>query len=578
MKKSFKKFLALVLAGALLTGTLAACGSKEEEQAPTPTPAADNTPAADPTPAPADTIVDVPADVVPGIDGYVAFDSEVNLRIPVYDRGEVTLHPVGDNFWSNYLQEKFGDQYNIKLEFVPIERWEQMRDYALLAAGGILPTFLMEYDYWRVATWVADGYMTPYNLEEFAFVAPTYYQRMVDSGQMTYTTMQGQTYFALAERPLGYTNYRFVDFVRMDWLREVGYDYVPTGYEDEMKAMQLIKDAGLCDYPLNGQAVTGTGSDQNYHMRGFPMNESEWAMYSSLGIYAMGWEPAKEFLRRENEKYHRGFLHPEYFITDTDTAHARFINGESYIYSDYLSPTMDKLVAFYEQNPGAELAIKPAHMPGGEDSAVYRVDNPFGMCIGFSSQATADEIKAAWMYFEWLSQEENLFEFAWGFEGENHNIVDGVPVAVGDYDGPYKQGNGGNKDYWCVVVEARVVGASEVEDIVAANVPQGLPQDFYAMVLQRTRDQIDLTNQGYGIIDPLFGEVIELEAEYREALSAMYIESRDKLVMGSPDEFSVLYDELSEAYNNAGFAEITAARLALFDKGVSSRLPEQARK
>ncbi|MBD5457917.1 MAG: hypothetical protein HDR27_05010, partial [Lachnospiraceae bacterium] len=56
-----------------------------------------------------------------------------------------------------------------------------MTDYALLAAADDLPTILMEYDYPKVAQWANDGYLTTYDLNEFAQVAPTYYQRMVDN-------------------------------------------------------------------------------------------------------------------------------------------------------------------------------------------------------------------------------------------------------------------------------------------------------------------------------------------------------------------------------------------------------------
>ena len=63
------------------------------------------------------------------------------------------------------------------------------------------------------------------------------------------------------------------------------------------------------------------------------------------------------------------------------------------------------------------------------------------MIVGFSNTASDDELKAAWMYMEWLSQPENLYTFQWGIEGENYNLdEDGNPVTVSDYNGDYKQG------------------------------------------------------------------------------------------------------------------------------------------
>jgi putative aldouronate transport system substrate-binding protein len=196
------------------------------------------------------------------------------------------------------------------------------------------------------------------------------------------------------------------------------------------------------------------------------------------------------------------------------------------------------------------------------------------MTIGFSSQATKDEIKAAWMYLEWMTQDENLFPFAWGVEGETYTMVGGTPTPVAGYEGEYKQGFNSNKDYWCVTVESRVVGLSGIEDILKANVPAGLPQDFYEEMLQKYKDQVELYDQGYGIIDPLFAEVIAEEAEYRDSLSSRYIEYRDKLVMCAPDKFDALYEQYSKEYWDEGFGEIVEKRLELYKAGKTSVLPK----
>jgi len=420
--------------------------------------------------------------------------------------------------------------------------------------------------------------MTPFDMEEFAFVAPDYYNRMIELGTLHYSEMQGDTYLVLAERPFSNTNYKFVEFVRMDWLREVGYDSVPVEYEDEMEALRKIQEAGISAHPYGGNMITGTGSDQNYSLRSFPMNEEEWAMYSSLGIYSLGWEPAKKFLERENEKYNEGLLNPEYFVTSEEDQRANFINGDVYKYGGYMSSSVDWLLAFYENNPDAELAIKPIKLTDtADDTAIYRTDNPFGMIIGFSSQASEDEIRAAWMYLEWMSQDENLFPFAWGVEGENYNMVDGAPVGVGEYAGEYKQGYNNNKDYWCVSVEARVIGMGGVEDVIKANAPQGLPVDFTDDLIQVYYDQVGLTEKGYGIFDPLYAEVIDVEAEYQASLADLYISYRDQLVRCAPDQFDALYEDLSQKYWDAGFGEIVEARKALYQAGKTSVLADESK-
>ncbi len=500
------------------------------------------------------------------------FEETVELSIPVYDRGAEGVPNVADNYWTNWVQENFGDQYNINVEFVPITRSDVMTDYALLAAAEDLPTVLMEYDYPKVAQWADDGYLTTIDLDAFAEIAPTYYQKMVDNNQLIYTTLGEDTYFCFAERPYYNTTYRYQTWVRMDWLREVGYDHVPETYEEYIDAMTKIKEAGICDTPAGGSMVTGVGSDQNQGYRTYPMDEAEWAMYGDYNIPSLGWEPNKELLKRENEKYNLGLTDPEYYVINTETAKANFVNGKCYSYSDYIGTKMDTLSAFYEANPEGELAIVPATATSALNPA-WRAENPFGMIVGFSSQATEDEIKAAWMYMEWLSQEENLFTFQWGLEGENFNYDEetGLPISVSDYDGDYKQGYNSSKDYWCIVIESKEAGT--IEQVVEANTPQDLPQNFTEDIIQFYYDRVDLAAQGYGPSDCQFSVVIAAQSEYQQTLGELYKEYRDNLTMCTTEEFEELYEEYAQEYLDAGYQDVIDERKEAYEAGNSTKLP-----
>ena len=387
------------------------------------------------------------------------FAENVSITIPVYDRGQAGVPNVESNYWTKWIQENFGDKYNITVNYVAIPRSDVMTKYSMLAAANDLPTVLMEYDYPKVAQWASDGYLTTFNMDDFKAVAPTYYQRMVDNNQLTFTQINGDTYFAAALRPYYDTTYTFQTFVRQDWLDQIGYDHIPVLTSDYNEAMLKIKEAGIADHPAGGSMVTGVGSDQNYAWRTWPLDEKEWAMYGDYNIPSLGWEPNKKFLKNENYKYNAGITDPEYYLTGTEDEKTNFINGKTYSYSGYISANMDWLTAFYEANPDAKLAIAPVVTDVDETigtTPAYRTDNPFGMMIGFSKDATPDQLKAAWMYMEWLTQPENLFTFQWGVEGETYTIgEDKLPVSVSDYEGDYKLGFNNNKDYWCITIEAR---------------------------------------------------------------------------------------------------------------------------
>jgi putative aldouronate transport system substrate-binding protein len=204
----------------------------------------------------------------------------------------------------------------------------------------------------------------------------------------------------------------------------------------------------------------------------------------------------------------------------------------------------------------------------------YRTNNPFGMTIGFSSTATEDELKAAWMYMEWMTQEDVLHTMQWGVEGENYTVdaTTGLPVTVGDYAGDKKQGFNNNKDYWCVTIEARNAGT--IEDIIKAAAPQGLPQDFTQGIIDVYYQQKALAEQGYGCLDVRFSVPIEAEVEYSGTLTEKYKEYRDKLTMCSPEEFDALYKQFAQEYSDAGYQAIMDERLQAYKDGHSSKISQ----
>ena len=580
-KKSLQKALALAVAAVMALGTLAGCGSSTttESSAPAETTAESTAEAAaestaETTAATEAASTEAAAAEGGGMDSWEPFAENVTLQVPVYDRGVEGVPDVTNNYWTQWIQENFGDQWNITVEFVPITRNDVMTDYALLASAGTLPTMLMEFDYPKLSQWANDGYLTTFDMNEFASVAPTYYNRMVELDQLQYSTMDGETYFVFAERPYSNTAYSFQIFVRMDWREQVGYDHVPTTREEYLDAMQKIMDAGICEHPGGGSMLTVLGSDQNDAFRTMPFYEREWAQYGDYNIVAMSWEPNKKLVQYANEEYNLGIINPEYYVTDNETAKANFVNGGQYSFGGYISGNVDFLTAFYEQNPDGKLAIQPADYVYGETSA-YRADNPFGMMVGFSSSATEDEIKAAWMYLEWMSQEDVLFTLQWGVEGENYTVgEDGNPVSVGDYDGDYKQGYNNNADYVAPVTAARVLGDPEAD--IRASFPTDLPQteELVAQILEYYNTRVEQAEEGLAIVPCMFSTVIDAESDYRDTLGSLYIQYRDELTMCSPEEFDALYDQRAQEYLDAGYQEIIDQRGEAYDNGLTTHLPE----
>ena len=580
-KNSLQKTLAIALAAVMSLGTLTGCGNSgtTTESEPLAETTAENTAG---TVSEAESIAATDTASAEsavaeggGMDSWEPFAENVTLQVPVYDRGLDGVPDVSNNYWTQWIQENFGDPWNITVEFVPITRNDAMTDYALLASAGTLPTMLMEFDYPKLSQWANDGYLTTFDMEEFAAVAPTYYNRMVELDQLQYSGMEDETYFVFAERPYSDTNYSYQVFVRMDWLEQVGYDHVPATREEYLDAMQKIMDAGICEHPDGAWMLTGNaGPDQNDAFRTYPLDEREWAMYGDYNIVAMSWNANKELLRAKNEEYNLGITNPEYYVTDTETAKANFVNGNSYWYGGYISGNMDFLTAFYEQNPDGKLAIQPADYQYGT-SCAYRAENPFGIIVGFSSTATEDEIRAAWMYLEWMSQDDVLFTLQWGIEGENYTLDEnGNPVGVGDYSGDYVQGYNNNADYVAPVTASRVLGDPEAD--IRASFPTNLPQtdELVEQILNYYNTRVEQEEEGLAIVPCMFATVIDAETEYRDSLASLYVQYRDELTMCDPDGFDTLYDQRAQEYLDAGYQTVIDERGEAYDNGLTTKLAQ----
>ena len=220
------------------------------------------------------------------------------------------------------------------------------------------------------------------------------------------------------------------------------------------------------------------------------------------------------------------------------------------------------------------MAIQPADYQYGT-SCAYRAENPFGIIVGFSSTATEDEIKAAWMYLEWKSQDDVLFTLQWGIEGENYTLDEnGNPVGVGDYSGDYVQGYNNNADYVAPVTASRVLGDPEAD--IRASFPTNLPQtdDLVEQILNYYNTRVEQAAEGLAIVPCMFATVIDAETEYRDSLASLYVQYRDELTMCDPDEFDALYDQRAQEYLDAGYQAVIDERGEAYDNGLTTKLAQ----
>ena len=66
------------------------------------------------------------AEEAAGMASWEPFAERVKITVPVYDRSKEGVPAVDDNYWTKWIQENFGDKYNIDVQYVAIPRGDVM--------------------------------------------------------------------------------------------------------------------------------------------------------------------------------------------------------------------------------------------------------------------------------------------------------------------------------------------------------------------------------------------------------------------------------------------------------------------
>jgi len=476
-----------------------------------------------------------------------SYPEQIELRIPVYDRGNAGQASVTDNYWTRYVQKNFGDKHNIKMTFVSIPRKEENTAFNQLLAGKKenQPDIIFNYDYPTIVAFADQGAFQKLDVEMIKKYAPTYYEKVKDLDK--YTMVNGDRLFLSATRPQAYN---FITMVRKDWLDKCGLS-VPKNDDEYLNMLRAFRDKKLGGAnTIPATSSLGNAYYPNYGFRPYPMPEKENALYSDLTVCALTYEPTKEQLKYDNALYNEGLISPEWYL-DTDGSKAReaFVSGRAGTYSDYLTKNPDVIGNLKKNVPDAEVVLLASHPQDGKVPA-GRQDNPFGMMSGINANCTHPE--AVMMYFEWLAKPENLYVMQNGIKGVTFNEEDGVPVLVDGYSGEERLNYNSNKDMWCLVTEGKDLGSDELN--LKAQMKTYAPAG-YEFLIQDSYDNYQKVKE-YQYIDFIFNKPITTLSDMGETLKSKWLKIKTDLINCSPDQFDALYESACKEYLAAGYQQV----------------------
>lgn len=482
------------------------------------------------------------------------FDKQVQLNIPLYDRAFEGWN-VADNYYTRWIQSDFGDKYNIKVNFVPIARSNEVQDYQQLLAAGRAPAIIFHYDFPQAMAYYGQEVMQELNWNEIAFYAPTFWENTKHMAEQ-YGVIEDKPMFFFAERP-NFSNW--VGMIRKDWVEKVGMKVEELTTRDAVNELyKRWKEAGL---GVAGASLPANVFNYNIGEFDWPLDMNEYQLYRDLSVADFTTPYTERWLRNFNYQYQNGLIDQEFYIR-TD-AKSEFVAGRVGTYGEYITSNTDIFDAVLANNPEAEFAVPPPWKD--EKPGPVRANWPFGLIMGINHAISNEERVAVWLYLEWMSQHENLFKLQNGVEGVDYEINEkGIPSKLDNPSSESRLAINNNKDYWALVTESPSYGTYEetLEVLRSFWTPKGYEYIVEAMFENQEWEKQYLTP------DPLFLVPIESLNSYKADLNELFQELVLDIVLSPESEFDAKYEAAKQRYLDAGFQQIINEKQAAIDAGL----------
>ncbi|HZG86282.1 extracellular solute-binding protein [Paenibacillus sp.] len=483
----------------------------------------------------------------------------VTLRVEMFDRGNAPAGagPVTDNFWTQWMQKEFGDPNNIKLEFVPVPRNQEVDKLNVLMSTGDAPDIVFTYDLNTIYNYVKDGGLTDVGpvIEQYG---PNL-KKFLGEEVLSYGVFDGKQYTIPAKRTLQFTH---SSYIRKDWLDRLGLP-VPTTTEQFYNTMKAFKEqdpgqTGGKVIPYAFSAMNNTSVSNTDQLIGSfvkPMSEEDFYALSATGIKEIlkpGYKDGVRFLNKMNQE---GLISPD-FALDKDGKQFESDVANGYVGAFTALAAHPSLMGvgnvfdtLKKNVPGAEyVAMDTFTNEEGKTPKIIYDPTGIHMMIPKSSKRAVEAIK----FLDWMSQPDVLFTLTNGIEGQHHTIENGFPVAITTDEAKKTFYN--NFDI-AIVINGKDFGSVEKNmEAVAVGFP-----DYKDLAKQTI---VNALKDGYTA--PRFDRPIEAEIKYGATLREKATEIVVKSILAKPEEFDAVFDAGVEEYLRLGGQEIVDERRAAY--------------
>ncbi|RTE08384.1 extracellular solute-binding protein [Paenibacillus whitsoniae] len=484
----------------------------------------------------------------------------VTLKVEVFDRGNAPAGagPVDNNFWTQWIQKNFGDPNNIKMQFIPVPRNQEIDKLNILMASGDAPDLVFTYDTTTINNFVKSGGLT--DLSTLIDANGPNLKKFLGQDVLSYGIFSGKQYAIPAKRPLQYTQ---SSYIRKDWLDKLGMP-VPKTTDEFYKTMKAFKEkdpgqTGGKVIPYDFSTMDGTAiTTPVVLISSFIKKLSEEDNYAlstsnfTQEITKPGYKEGVQFLNKMNQE---GLINPDFSLDkDGKTLEKDVANGLVGAFTaNAAHPNLmgngNVFDTLKKNIPGAEyVAMDP--FTNEEGKSVKAISDPIGafLLIPKASKHAAEVVK----YLDWMSKPDVLFTLQNGLEGQHYTLENGFPKAITTDESKKTFYN--NTDI-AMVINGKDFGSQE-KNIEAISL--GFPN--YKDLAKQTI--INGLKDGYTI--PRFDRPIDSEIKYGKTLKDKANETVVKSIMAKQGDFEKTYDAGVQEYLKIGGQAVIDERRAAY--------------
>ncbi|MCL6602191.1 MAG: extracellular solute-binding protein [Paenibacillus sp.] len=471
----------------------------------------------------------------------------VTLKVEVFDRGNSPApHTITNNYLTKLVQERFGDPNNIDVEFVPIQRSEEVTKLnVLMASNTDVPDIVFTYDSSLFYRYAQQGGLTDVGalLDEFG---PNL-KKFIGDETLAFGQLEGKQYSIPGKRAI---TGRYSSYIRQDWLDKLGLP-MPTTTDELYTTLKAFKDKdpgglGSKNIPM-GMALAPAQYETLIYSFMKPISgDLTYSQRYELPLHE-GFKDSLQFL---NKLYNEGLVSKDFSLDADKTQLGKDIqNGNVGYWSEdvdvlfYADGTLDNL---YKNVEGSKVTPVDVLTNSNVDNKHIKsryASNGMYIMIPKSSKRAAEAVK----YLDWMASGNNLIDMYSGVEGENYDLVDGIPVVKAEVSQEFADRlfNAGDMS---IISNGKNIGDQATNEKAWV---MGFPERNQEMLKQ----SIAIANTD--TVGPLvFGKPIEAESQYGTTLKDKLDVIIVKTAMVKPEEFEAVYEQEMKDFMSLGGAKL----------------------